>query len=71
MSPHLHYEIARARQQEIEARALHAHHHSASGAQSSRRRSRRSPAQLVTAFASGFARAISLTVGEAYADPRR
>jgi hypothetical protein len=71
VSPDLHYEVARARQQEIAGRAVRAHHHGASGGQSSRRRSRRPLPDLVIAFAACLARVISLTVGETYANPRR
>jgi hypothetical protein len=41
MSPHLHYEIARVRQEEIAARAMHSHHIQDAPGVASRRRGQR------------------------------
>ena len=69
MSPHLHYEIARVRQNEIAARTLHAHH--ATEVRATAGRSRRSVTSRVgrAVVAVGVCLAAT-TVSGAFASPR-
>jgi hypothetical protein len=72
MSPHLHYEIARVRQNEIAGRTLHAHH--AIEPRPTAGRSRRSVTsrvgQAVVAVGLGLAATAAMTVSGAFASPR-
>jgi hypothetical protein len=70
MSAHLHYEIARARQQEIAARTIHAHHApEMHGTWSRRRQSRQRFGRAIAALSGCLAVTIAVTVGGAHANP--
>lgn len=69
MSPHLHHEIARARQQEIAARTARAHHaHEMPGTDDQRRPVRRRFGRAVAALSVCLGVATAATVGGAYAN---
>ena len=70
MSPHLHYEIARSRQQEIAARAIRAHHaFEVSGNGGRRHRLARRLSRAVAAFSVCVAVPVAVTAVGARANP--
>ncbi|MGO9908004.1 MAG: hypothetical protein ACLP4R_15515 [Solirubrobacteraceae bacterium] len=69
MSPHLHYEIARVRQNEIAARTLHAHHTTELRATAGRRTISR-VGQAVAAVGACLAATAAVTVSGAFANQR-
>jgi hypothetical protein len=71
VSPHLHYEIARVRQQEIAASVLDAHRrHNVRGTDNPRRPVRQHFGQVASAVAVCVAATIAVTTGGAPANPR-
>jgi len=70
MAPQLHYLIARARQQEIATRAIHARHcRDTRGTEKPRRPVRHRLLQAIATLGVGLAAVVAVTVSGAYANP--